>query len=95
VGAVTVDGWELPHVTGHPYATRYWVGSERTIHIEQHYHDDIKVMIDGVQHSDGRVERCWVTPLLATLGKVPRRAGERGCEPARALGRCRKPQLSG
>jgi len=56
VGAVTVDGWELPHVTGHPYATRYWVGSERTIHIEQHYHDDIKVMIDGVQHSDGRVE---------------------------------------
>jgi hypothetical protein len=70
VGAVTVDGWELPHVTGHPYATRYWVGSERTIHIEQHYHDDIKVMIDGVQHSDGRVERCIVVGHVRPDGRM-------------------------
>ena len=57
VGAVRAHGWDLPQVTGHPDVTRYWVGSARMIHIDQHTHDDIAVTIDGVQHSDGRVER--------------------------------------
>lgn len=56
-GAVDVGEWEQPHVTGHPYASRYWVGSKRIVEIEQHYTDDITVAIDGLQHADGCVER--------------------------------------
>jgi phage terminase large subunit-like protein len=63
VDAVSVFGWD-------PDAIRYWVGSERTIHIEQPYHDDIKVMIDGVQHSDGRVDRCIVVGQLRPDGRM-------------------------
>jgi hypothetical protein len=52
-GAVTAYDWDPPRVTGLPDTTRYWVGSERMIHIDHR----TQVTIDGVQHADGRVER--------------------------------------
>jgi hypothetical protein len=53
-GAVDVDGWYPPHVTGHPRASRYFVGSKRIVAQRA---EAIEVTIDGIQHADSRVER--------------------------------------
>jgi hypothetical protein len=50
----SVTEWELTERTrrtGMPDPIRYFVGTTRTVG------EDIEVQIEGVQHSDGRVER--------------------------------------
>ena len=55
-GCVRVYDWDPPEVTGYPTASRYFVGTSRVVEVEQH-EEDITVTVDGMQWSDGRVER--------------------------------------
>lgn len=55
-GATRVwDEWELLKDTGHPDPIRYFYGTARTVYLAAG--PDIEVRIEGIQHSDGRVER--------------------------------------
>lgn len=56
--AIKAWDWEPPQRTGMPDATRYFIGTARSVESgERGHRDNAEVQIEGVQHSDGRVER--------------------------------------
>jgi hypothetical protein len=56
-GAVRVFDWQMPAVSGHPEPLRYFDGITRVVDRVNSRGDDVEVIIEGTQHSDGQVER--------------------------------------